>query len=110
MRKKAYYAWHDPNFRGRKRRNVLKYRYGIAVEEYERLLALQAGVCAICELPPSGRFKYLAVDHDHLTGQVRGLLCNTCNSALGYMKDDPSLLQAAVKYLKQSSMDCEARK
>jgi len=109
-RKKTYYDWGDRNFRERKRRNVLKACYGISIDEYQRLLSLQNGVCAICGAPPSGRFKYLAVDHNHLTGEVRGLLCNSCNRALGLLKDDFSLLQAAVAYMKQTPTNCEVEK
>lgn len=58
----------------------------------------QRGVCAICERPPRG-YKNLAVDHDHATGAVRGLLCQTCNAALGSFGDAPRLLQRAIDYL-----------
>src|SRR6266851_2205326 len=76
----------DPAFRAKilaaevktRRVRVLK-RYGISEEEYERLLRLQNGVCAICKEKPEG---WLCVDHCHLTGKVRGLLCKNCNSAL----------------------------
>lgn len=54
--------------------------YGFQAGEYERRLQEQGGVCAVCDQPPK---KYrLSVDHDHVTGKVRGLLCNNCNRAL----------------------------
>jgi len=59
----------------------------------------QNGVCAICGCKGDGRWKTLCVDHNHDTGNVRGLLCRSCNTALGQMKDDPSLLRNAVLYL-----------
>lgn len=78
--------------------------YGITVEEYDRLLVEQDGGCAICHAgePGSGRASF-AVDHDHVTGAVRGLLCLSCNSGLGQFRDDPVLLEAAVRYLQHEA-------
>lgn len=73
-------------------------KYGLSEEDYERLLAEQGGVCAICEEPPSGRWKRLAVDHDHETGEVRGLLCITCNTLLGRLE---ARWDATMDYLKK---------
>jgi hypothetical protein len=72
-------------------------RYGITLEQYEAQLDKQGGVCAICCNPPTTR--RLCVDHNHETGEVRGLICNSCNRGLGYLKDDSRLLKAAVQYL-----------
>lgn len=81
--------------------------FGITQEDYERMLAAQGGLCAICRQPESvirgGRTISLAVDHDHRTGRIRGLLCAACNKAIGYARDDPSLLQAAIAYLNQEN-------
>lgn len=78
-------------------------QYGIKREEYERILAEQNGVCAICEQPCStGR--NLAVDHNHETGEIRGLLCSKHNMALGLFADDQSLLLKAVEYLKRGAL------
>lgn len=68
------------------------------------MLSIQGGVCAICKKPERHRsngpkVKRLAVDHDHTTGEVRGLLCNNCNRALGLFGDDVTALQAAIDYL-----------
>jgi len=79
----------------------LKYQYGITHEEYDRLVAAQHGVCAICGQPPSGRTikdRRLAVDHDHLTGMVRGILCRPCNLIIGFIDDD-EWLERARAYL-----------
>lgn len=67
---------------------------------YEQLFALQNGVCAICKEPEKcGRYKTLSVDHCHETGAIRGLLCNTCNRAIGLLKDSAAALRAAADYL-----------
>jgi hypothetical protein len=91
-----------PNTEKRKS-SSLRYYYGIDIHEYNRLLAAQGGVCAICKLPPSGqrdsRSIHLAVDHSHTTGAVRALLCQHCNVGLGGFKDNPALLLAAIDYL-----------
>ena len=80
------------------RRYYLQRHYGISLEEYDRLLTQQNGGCAIChEGKPRRRH---AVDHNHKTGKVRGLLCGSCNRALGYFKDSPELLASAITYLK----------
>jgi Recombination endonuclease VII len=71
-------------------------RYGITPAEYDALLEKQGGACAICRKRSKGR---LCVDHCHVTGMVRGLLCNECNGALGYLKDDQASLVAALAYL-----------
>jgi len=83
------------------RRNYhLKKYYGIALDQYDAMLAAQDNACAICRSTDAmdrwGRFH---VDHNHETGVVRGLLCGNCNTALGKMKDDPARLQAAITYL-----------
>ena len=72
--------------------------YGITAERYDELLALQIGRCAICRSRPVS--KRLAVDHDHHSGVVRGLLCKRCNhDLLGAAHDDVALLEAAITYL-----------
>jgi hypothetical protein len=78
------------------RSGELRRRYGISPAEYDALLAKQGGVCAICRKRSKGR---LCVDHCHLTGTVRGLLCHACNVALGALKDDQASLVAALAYL-----------
>lgn len=81
----------------RSRRSSLK-SFGITTEDYDRMLAKQEGSCAICGSPCStGR--RLAVDHDHNSGTVRGLLCMDCNTGLGKFCDDPTRLHRAAIYL-----------
>ena len=75
-----------------------RYRYDLEPEDYNRLLAAQEGVCAICRQPcPTGR--PLSVDHDADSLQVRGLLCFNCNTGIGKFYHSPELLKAAVVYL-----------
>lgn len=77
-----------------------KSRYGITNEEYERLREGQNSLCAICEKPQrEGRPLY--VDHDHYSGEVRGLLCHGCNTGLGGFRDNPDLLASAAHYLER---------
>lgn len=77
---------------------LLRY-YGITLEFYRGLLASQNGVCAICLKVDD--YYSLAVDHNHETGNVRGLLCSNCNLALGKFKDSPDLLRKAGEYLEK---------
>ncbi len=75
-------------------------KLGITEDEYEAMLELQGGTCAICPAEVSGtRGTVWPVDHDHKTGEPRGLLCHTCNQGLGLFKDDPALLARAIDYL-----------
>jgi hypothetical protein len=79
------------------RKASLKRRYGITLEKYQSILDMQGGVCAICG---KAKEEILHVDHDHATGKVRGLLCGHCNHVLGFGKDDMTLFEKAIKYLK----------
>ena len=72
-------------------------RYGLTVDEYDDLLTAQNGVCAICGGEPGARRHH--VDHDHVTGKIRGLLCTNCNQGIGRLKDDPNVVLAAAMYL-----------
>ena len=74
-------------------------RYGITHQDYERMLEAQGGVCAICRSVETKKWDHFSVDHNHETGEVRGLLCATCNTGLGQFQDNPSLLVEAANYL-----------
>lgn len=79
-----------------------KRNYGISRKQYNDLMLLQGGVCAICGEPPrTARGGRLYVDHCHATGAVRGLLCPGCNSALGKIGDDPERLRRAAAYVER---------
>lgn len=73
-------------------------RYGVTPEEYAALLDNCHGLCTICKSSDP-----LIVDHNHSTGNVRGLLCNSCNTGLGLFRDNPELLAHAVDYLHEYS-------
>ena len=74
-------------------------KFGISAMRYWSMVFGQINRCAICGERPSGAKRYLCVDHDHGTGEARGLLCSTCNQALGLFQDRPGLLRAAADYL-----------
>jgi len=69
-------------------------KYGLSAAEYNAMVITQDGRCAIC-----GAVGELSIDHCHTAGNVRGLLCGTCNTGLGMFKDDPKLLHRAIDYL-----------
>jgi hypothetical protein len=80
----------------------LKLHYGISPEDYNHLFELQGGCCAICGIPQLELDKRLHVDHNHISGEIRGLLCTNCNVALGQLKTDTlgdSLLIKAIDYI-----------
>jgi hypothetical protein len=81
-------------------------KYGVTMEEYDKMLKSQNGVCAICLHPETlmrrGKIVPLFVDHCHKTGKIRGLLCYPCNSAVGYLKDNPESFDRASSYLRSS--------
>lgn len=77
--------------------------YGLSKEQYDKLLEMQGGVCKICGAEPKSVRainRRLSVDHIHGTHKVRGLLCNRCNVAIGFMDEDISFLESAIQYLK----------
>lgn len=76
--------------------------YSMTPTEFNALWDSQDGRCAVCKVPlePRGRTKKsAAVDHNHATGKVRGILCRGCNTGIGNLRDDPEILTAAVEYL-----------
>jgi hypothetical protein len=78
---------------------------GVDATRYQEMLREQGGVCAICAQPErapdkaSGKTKDLAIDHDHVTGAIRALLCSNCNRGLGLFNDDDALLAKAQSYV-----------
>jgi protein-arginine kinase activator protein McsA len=89
-------------------RKHIRQKYGLTADLYQKMFAEQNGVCAICGESETHTYRskevgYLAIDHDHVTGKVRQLLCFNCNTGLGRFNDDPELLKAAIKYLQSHS-------
>lgn len=95
----------DPVRRRRDRLRAHLKRYDMTLERYETMLAEQGDCCVICgELPDPNGIKAasrLHVDHDHVTGKVRALLCTRCNQGVGYFRDDPVLLRAMAEYIER---------
>lgn len=85
--------------RSRAHGSMVEKTYGITADEYRRLHGSQGGLCAICRRA-TGATRRLAVDHDHRTGEVRGLLCKSCNRyILGYARDEVAFFVRAIEYL-----------
>lgn len=85
-----------------KRRARLKSK-GLTLESFSAMLAGQGGACALClrgHVPGDARLS-LVVDHCHVTGAIRGLLCHWCNRGIGLLRDDPGLLIRAAEYLRK---------
>jgi hypothetical protein len=76
--------------------------FGITADEVDALLAGQGGKCAICD-GVSARAEGWHVDHNHETGQIRGVLCQRCNHGIGLLEEDPARLRAAADYLESAS-------
>jgi hypothetical protein len=93
-RRQAVKSWQDNN-RDKVLDQRYKRRYGISYAEYKTMLSKQKNKCLICNTEDM-----LVVDHNHKTSEVRGLLCHSCNCAIGLFRDDPSMLQSAITYLK----------
>jgi hypothetical protein len=92
---KAYQTANPDNHRN----NQLKRDFGITIEQYREMLEAQNNSCAICKRSEDLFTRSLAVDHCHLTGRVRGLLCITCNRLLGNAYDNKDVLLSAIDYL-----------
>jgi hypothetical protein len=92
------YSLDRERFLAQHRANSLLRDYGLSVEDYVAILESQGGVCAYCQAEPGN--KSLAVDHDHETGAVRGLLCGPCNTALGRFGDNVDGLLRALDYVR----------
>lgn len=80
-------------------------RYGMTQDQYDELLAAQNNRCAICrnKFVPGSNLTKACVDHDHAGGNVRAILCGSCNLGLGHFKDDKRLLVEAIRFLEQHS-------
>ena len=94
--------WKDPSIY---QNNHLKRNYGITLNEYNQMLVEQGHRCKTCgTTEPGGKHGKFMVDHSHNTGEVRGLLCKSCNIALGEVGDNIQTLEAMIKYLSLDSL------
>jgi hypothetical protein len=84
----------------------LRRDFGITAKQYDAMLQAQDGLCAVCGKPESvkqkGKVQRLSVDHCHKTSKVRGLVCNACNHMLGKAYDNPDVLEAGARYLREN--------
>jgi hypothetical protein len=103
-RKELNKRWRENNpekVKEMEKKSLLKNNYNIDINDYNNMLTLQVSGCTICGKSITENGKALAVDHDHETGAVRGLLCNSCNTALGLFNDNPELLRKAADYIEK---------
>lgn len=100
---KEYRKAQHPYDRKRRTRNSnLKRKFGITIDEYDEMLFGQGGKCKICQVSYTTLSQELNVDHNHSTGQIRGLLCSKCNTLVGYLEKNKHLLEVAEFYIKTS--------
>jgi hypothetical protein len=99
--RRRYRELHGPRKQRNDRNSHLRRKYGISIEEFEFLVVAQAGKCAICGRKDDDQ---LHVDHDHKTGMVRGLLCGSCNRAMGLFYEDPNRFRSAELYLRRPQL------
>lgn len=97
--------WHINNPAKRKDKNLF-WHFGITLAQYSKMLAAQNNVCKICKNPETfkntkGIVKHLAVDHNHTTNKIRGLLCQSCNHALGFIKENFEHALNLAKYIQE---------
>lgn len=104
-RKKKYYLDNKNEILKKKRKNYIEKTYGIPYTEYELRLSLQEYSCAICGKGSKEDEKRLAVDHNHENGDIRGLLCISCNLIIGHANDDIEILFSAIKYLEDYNLN-----
>lgn len=100
-RREAVYKWHSQHpekmFGYR-----IKYKFGMTVDVYNKLVEAQGNCCAICRADsPGRRYRYWCIDHDHTTGVVRGLLCGRCNSGIAALGDTAEGIKRALSYFAQ---------
>jgi len=89
--------------REKNRKNSLKQLYGMSVERYDELRKEQNYSCGICKIHESKAIRgKLYVDHNHITGENRGLLCSKCNSALGFFLDSPEIMKRAIDFISRT--------
>lgn len=107
-KKKIYFQKNKEKVREGWHKNVLRWRFGITFEQYNKMLADQGGVCKICgEFKLSKNTRRMAVDHCHTSNKIRGILCDDCNVGIARFKDDAKRLESAINYLKLNGDDID---
>jgi hypothetical protein len=104
--KTCYPKWKEREQKRRVREHWMFRCFGMTQREYSDLLCKQHDRCRICHQKPRdesvGKKRHLGIDHNHATGEIRGLLCDRCNKVLGFVREDQALLRRAVLYLKRA--------
>lgn len=80
-------------------RNYYQRRYGLTPDEADQLRMRGCDICGRHGDAAASRWHQLSIDHDHVTGAVRGVLCHGCNVAIGHFREDPDIMRAAIRYL-----------
>lgn len=112
--KQAHHKVIAENYRNDKKEETSKrskkhnlWKYGITLEDYRRMEDCQSKLCLICKKPETIQYRnksaHLSVDHCHKTGKVRGLLCGSCNRALGLLRDSEEIIENALNYIRKSN-------
>lgn len=91
----------DYNSSKKRRLKLVERNFGLNVQQYNQLYEINLFKCAICNIKEEDLDQRLSIDHNHITGKIRGLLCSKCNSALGLFKDNNDILENAIKYLEK---------
>lgn len=99
-----YYAKNGTQHRARMKNGRFKRKYNLSTEEVDRLIAERNGLCDICHQPAKLGTR-LNVDHDHTTGEFRGMLCWSCNVGLGHLGDTTERLREAADYLERGCVN-----
>lgn len=98
-RMKCWAADNRPRLNSYARNQYFLQKYGITRDQRDKILTLQGNRCACCSGEKPGNRMGWVVDHDHVTGKVRAILCHNCNLALGLVKDDTEHLKQLISYL-----------
>lgn len=96
---REYKAKDPEKVKNRSRRNHMRRKYDLSVDGFHSLWDSQCGNCAICSSSLNFGTGGFAIDHNHSTGKVRGILCGPCNLGIGHLKDNPDILKSAATYL-----------
>ncbi len=94
--RKARYHAKNPHAR---RADHIKRNYGITLAQESALVEAHQGLCAVCDMSLSEGYRNQCIDHDHKTGEIRGLLCRRCNMALGLLDESPAIVKSLHRYL-----------